>query len=690
MSERVDIVINAKDQATKEFNRTNKAVIGLKKSTAALGIGFVAMGAAVLLGTKRIIAIASEAEETRAKFNAVFKDMAVETRAWAEDFGESVGRSRIDVEQWMARLQDTFVPLGFSRDKAAELSKELTKLAVDVASFNNASDPETINLFTSALVGNHEAVRRFGITISEVSLKQEAINLGWKKAYSDLSDLEKVQLRYNLIMKGSADAQGDAVRTSESYANQMKRLRAEMKDLGDSLGQFIIPAITSVVKGFGKAVDTIDDFIRALKPKMLDDYITKLQELGVEAESVTAIVAQGKLIDLQEKQLELTEKIVFAKYNEKEALEIIKNTQLSESDILKNILELNNEKIRTQKEANRILDFATDEYKQQVIYLRDDQLAAINLQIRLEKERLAETVNITEEEKKAAREVIGALEARELIMLRIAHLQKVMRGEAEGPPSPETGPEAIAARFKEGLTIQKEHYEQETAALELRNEIAGNLQDANIQMWQEYYDKQRSASEDNLKAIKAAQDRERQLLEAHTEHMARVYTQMGMETTSAMGKALIEGKPVLKEGFKALLAETIRYLEMEIIAVKVAAIIKTALTGGALAVKELAGYAFAMVALEGMKAAFANYQRGIGYVPYTQTTIVHQGERVMSATENRAVVDALGRIEARMGQQGGGDTYNISAIDTISFRDYMRRGGYSVISEDIRRGKFAI
>ena len=70
-------------------------------------------------------------------------------------------------------VQDTFVPLGFARNEASDLSVQLTKLAVDVASFNNASDTETMRAFQSAIVGNHETVRRFGIVITEATLQQE-------------------------------------------------------------------------------------------------------------------------------------------------------------------------------------------------------------------------------------------------------------------------------------------------------------------------------------------------------------------------------------------------------------------------------------------------------------------------------------------------------------------------------------
>jgi len=215
----------------------------------------MAVGALSLAGiggfgylAKSMIDAASSAEETQAKFDTVFRDLSSQANTWAESFGHSVGRAEQDVKSWMAGLQDTFVPLGIARAEAMGLSKSLVTLAVDVASFNNKVDADVIRDFTSALVGNHETVRKYGIIISESALKQEAMRRGIKKTYSELTDLEKVQLRYNLILAGTEDAQGDAIRTSDSYANQVKRLKANLDDLKVSMGQDLLPTFTDFVK----------------------------------------------------------------------------------------------------------------------------------------------------------------------------------------------------------------------------------------------------------------------------------------------------------------------------------------------------------------------------------------------------------------------------------------------------------
>ena len=119
-------------------------------------------------------------------------------------------------------VQDTFVPLGFARGEAAKLSVQLTKLAVDTASFNNAQDIPTMMAFQSALVGNHEAVRRFGIVITETELK-------------DLKDLQ-VQMDNITIQLGQLGLAKINLDNQETLLNkQVSDLRAKEAEIAQRL-----------------------------------------------------------------------------------------------------------------------------------------------------------------------------------------------------------------------------------------------------------------------------------------------------------------------------------------------------------------------------------------------------------------------------------------------------------------------
>ena len=193
------------------------------------------------------VKMAADFEETESKFNIVFKHLADDVRAWAKTTGEAIGRSQIEMLGFLSTLQDTFVPLGFSREKAAEFSKTLTTLAFDLASFNNVSDAEVIKALQSAIVGNHETMRAYGVVINQAGLNQELLNMGLKDGVKNATEAQKAQARLNLIMAGTIDAQGNALETADSLTNQLKQLKAQVTNLSIEFGEILIPLAKSLV-----------------------------------------------------------------------------------------------------------------------------------------------------------------------------------------------------------------------------------------------------------------------------------------------------------------------------------------------------------------------------------------------------------------------------------------------------------
>ena len=240
-------------------DRTSKAFSNISRGAKILLGGVLAqqLGSAA----KDAVNFASAVEEQQAKSGVVFGAFTDKVRADLAAFGDAVGRSKFELEAMAASVQDTFVPMGIARGDAAELSVALTKLATDVASFNDANDAEVMRAFQSTLVGNHETVRQFGIVITEAELQAELFRMGIVKAKDQVSAAEKIQARYNLILAGTTDAQGDAARTAESYANQVRATNSKIDELKKAIGDRLLPTFTELVKLTGEAADGLTNMI---------------------------------------------------------------------------------------------------------------------------------------------------------------------------------------------------------------------------------------------------------------------------------------------------------------------------------------------------------------------------------------------------------------------------------------------
>ena len=225
---------------------------------------------------KRFVKASSDKNEILNKSTVVFGDNISAVREWANALGDSVGRAESTLLEMASSLQDLFVPMGYTRETAAHLSTSLTKLAIDVASFSNKVDKDVLQDFQSALVGNHKTVRKYGIVITEATLKQEAYNMGLSSTFRELSENEKVQARISLINKGSADAMGDAERTAHEYAQSMVRFNEVWKETAEAVGEALKPLMAAMLR-FASDPQNIRSFGIALGGVALAFTAIKLQ-----------------------------------------------------------------------------------------------------------------------------------------------------------------------------------------------------------------------------------------------------------------------------------------------------------------------------------------------------------------------------------------------------------------------------
>ena len=280
----------ATDQAGRDLENLGRkgdtSAAGTKKATSAIGsldskiAGLVTGGALIAAGymladfAGEAISAASDVEEAYGKFNVVFGDFADSTEADLDAIAEASKRSKYDLIEYAATLQDTFVPLGFARNEAAEMSTQLVQLAVDLASFNNVAEADVVRDLQSALVGNTETLRKYGVVAQETQIKQEALALGLWDGTGAVDAQAKASAILSLAVKGTTDAQGDAERTADSYANTSRELDAALQDLNVTMGQRLLPAATETKARFAELIRQTIDFLESQFE--LEDELAKL------------------------------------------------------------------------------------------------------------------------------------------------------------------------------------------------------------------------------------------------------------------------------------------------------------------------------------------------------------------------------------------------------------------------------
>lgn len=242
-------------QTERSIGGTSRALTGLNalSNVAGRGGGFTggtAAAAGAAIATTAILkatAAASALNEEISKSQQVFKDSADDVLAWSKTTASAIGLSQTAALRATGIFGNLFSAVGLSSQDSADMSKGLTQLAADLASFNNANVDDVLLALRSGLVGEAEPLRRFGVLLSEARVQQKALADTGKSTVDALTDQEKAMARYEIILGDTTLAQGDFDRTSGSLANQQRILRAETEDLTATMGGVFLPVVQLTV-----------------------------------------------------------------------------------------------------------------------------------------------------------------------------------------------------------------------------------------------------------------------------------------------------------------------------------------------------------------------------------------------------------------------------------------------------------
>lgn len=229
-------------QVQADLNKLSKS---LSRKGSALGRAGLAVGATTAGLLAAPVAAASEMQETLGKFETVFGKQAAAQMAWAKTSAETLGTSRQEMLAMLSGMQDLLVPMGVLPDQAGKMSQELSTLAVDLGSFNNRNTADVFGDLQAALTGSGEVMKKYGVVLSEAAVKQELLARGLNP--KEATEAAKAQARLAIIMRGTTAAQGDAVRTAGSFANQTKRLHAAVADAAAEIGGPLLDDLASLV-----------------------------------------------------------------------------------------------------------------------------------------------------------------------------------------------------------------------------------------------------------------------------------------------------------------------------------------------------------------------------------------------------------------------------------------------------------
>lgn len=232
---------------------------GLKGLAGAAGLAFGADKAVDFLKSG-IEAATSFQDETGALNVIIGKEGTAAVQKFGETSAKAFGISKVQALEASHTFATFGKSAGLSGKGLGDFSVKFASLAGDLASFNGGSTEDAITAIGAALRGESEPIRRYGVLLDDMSLRQEGVRLGiLKNIKTALTPQQRVLAAQALIFKQTKDAQGDFARTSTSAANSQKALTAQFADLRLELGTKLLPLETKVVRALSNFVSEMDD-----------------------------------------------------------------------------------------------------------------------------------------------------------------------------------------------------------------------------------------------------------------------------------------------------------------------------------------------------------------------------------------------------------------------------------------------
>jgi hypothetical protein len=238
-----------------------EAQLGLQKFGDINDKIFRAVGAAALVGAAGIAKFANDsirqasnlAESTNA-VNVAFGKSAKAVLAIGESSAKSLGLAQNEFNQAAVRFS-AFAEriVGVGNDTSGFI-ESITQRAADFASVFNIDVAEALQVFQSGLAGEAEPLKRFGINLLESEVKAYALRAGIISVGEAMTETQKVQARYGLLLESTAKTAGDFANTSDGLANSQRILRAQFVDLQSQIGSALLPAFTELVQAVGDAL----------------------------------------------------------------------------------------------------------------------------------------------------------------------------------------------------------------------------------------------------------------------------------------------------------------------------------------------------------------------------------------------------------------------------------------------------
>ena len=234
---------------------------------------------------KQSVELSSSLTEVQNVVRTTFGDMTQEVNDFAKSAIQDLGMSELTFKQVASRYQAMGTSMGITSgqvqkatqflqknsemygktaDSMGDMSIELTRLAADMASFYDVAQEDVAQDLASIFTGATRPLRQYGLDITEATLGEWALKNGIDADMDSMTQAQKAMLRYQYILANTTAAQGDFIRTANTWHNMTTVLSQSFQQLGSIVGEVLINAFKPFVAALNSVMGHVITFARTV------------------------------------------------------------------------------------------------------------------------------------------------------------------------------------------------------------------------------------------------------------------------------------------------------------------------------------------------------------------------------------------------------------------------------------------
>lgn len=212
--------------------------------------------AAIVAGLGATLKPASDLEQMVGGVQAVFGKYADGVVSDSKKAADAVGLSSVEYDRFATLIGSQLKNAGTPMAELGGKTKDLIGLGADLAATFGGTTADAVDALSSAMKGEMDPIEKYGISLNQSMLQQQAMAMGLDSNSSKWTNAQKQQVILAALTKQSTDAQGQFQKQTNTVGEKQQIFTAKLQNTAATIGSAFLPALASILDGVTKLVDS--------------------------------------------------------------------------------------------------------------------------------------------------------------------------------------------------------------------------------------------------------------------------------------------------------------------------------------------------------------------------------------------------------------------------------------------------